>query len=103
MEPMTLPDSAIPSLTPSSSSQPGPPVAQMPPLDSLKAEKARRRLREFVEQAWHVLEPSTVFVPGMACDAICEHLQAVSEGLLGDLIINVPPGTAKSLLTAVFW
>jgi predicted phage terminase large subunit-like protein len=69
----------------------------------LKAEKARRRLREFVEQAWHVLEPSTVFVPGMACDAICEHLQAVSEGRIGDLIINVPPGSAKSLLTAVFW
>jgi predicted phage terminase large subunit-like protein len=69
----------------------------------LRAEKARRLLREFVEQAWHVLEPTTVFVPGMALDAICEHLQAVSEGRIGDLIINVPPGTAKSLLTAVFW
>lgn len=75
----------------------------MPPLDSLKAEKARRRLREFVEQAWHVLEPSTVFVPGMACEAICEHVQAVSENRIRDLIINVPPGSAKSLLTAVFW
>jgi hypothetical protein len=56
-----------------------------------------------VEQAWPVLEPSTAFVPGMACDAICEHLQAVSDGRIADLIINVPPGTAKSLLTAVFW
>jgi hypothetical protein len=27
----------------------------------------------------------------------------VTEGRLGDLIINVPPGHAKSLLTAVFW
>lgn len=42
-------------------------------------------------------------MPGMACDAICEHLQAVSEGRIGDLIINVPPGTAKSLMAAVFW
>jgi predicted phage terminase large subunit-like protein len=67
------------------------------------AEKCRRSLRTFVEQAWHVLEPSTPFVPGLACDAICEHLQAVTEGRIADLGINVPPGTAKSLLAAVFW
>src|ERR1035438_2527816 len=106
MEPTTFPSSPTPNLTCSLNSQPAPAPSvapAMPPLDSLKAEKARRRLREFVEQAWHVLEPSTIFVPGMACDAICEHLQAVSEGRIGDLIINVPPGTAKSLLTAVFW
>jgi hypothetical protein len=35
--------------------------------------------------------------------AICEHLQAVIEGRIRDLIINVPPGHAKSLLTSVFW
>ncbi len=62
-----------------------------------------RSFREFVEQAWHVLEPSTAFVPGMHVDAICDHLQAVTEGRIRDLIINVPPGHAKSLLTAVFW
>ncbi len=66
-------------------------------------EQARRSFREFVEQAWHVLEPSTAFVPGMHVDAICDHLQAVTEGRIRDLIINVPPGHAKSLLTAVFW
>jgi hypothetical protein len=30
-------------------------------------------------------------------------LQAVTEGSIRNLIINVPPGHAKSLLTAVFW
>jgi hypothetical protein len=69
----------------------------------LKAEKARRRLHEFVEQAWHVLEPQKPFVDGIHVRAICEHLQALTEGRLSNLIINIPPGHAKSLLTAVFW
>jgi hypothetical protein len=69
----------------------------------VKAEKARRRLHEFVVQAWHVLEPQTAFVDGIHVRAICDHLQAVSEGRISNLIINIPPGHAKSLLTAVFW
>jgi predicted phage terminase large subunit-like protein len=56
-----------------------------------------------VAQAWHVLEPGTPFVDGIHVHAICEHLQAVTEGKIRNLIINVPPGHAKSLLTAVFW
>jgi predicted phage terminase large subunit-like protein len=69
----------------------------------LKTEKARRKLHEFVLQAWPLLEPATPFVQGMHVQAVCEHLQAVAEGRLRHLIINIPPGHAKSLLTAVFW
>jgi hypothetical protein len=72
-------------------------------LRRLKAERARRRLHEFVVQAWHVLEPDTPFIDGIHVQAICEHLQAITEGRLRNLIVNVPPGHAKSLLTAVFW
>jgi hypothetical protein len=72
-------------------------------LRILRAEKARRHLSEFVAQAWPVLEPATPFVQGIHVQAICQHLQAVTEGRIGNLIINVPPGHAKSLLTAVFW
>ena len=68
----------------------------------LEAEKAQRQLREFVRQAWHVPQPETPFIDGIHLDAICQHLQAVSEGQVQNLIINVPPGHAKSLLTAVF-
>ena len=68
----------------------------------LKAEKARRSLKEFVKQAWTILEPQTPFVDGIHMDAICSHLQAVTEGKIQNLIINVPPGHAKSLLTSVF-
>jgi hypothetical protein len=44
----------------------------------------------------------TELVDGIHIDAICCHLQAVTEGRIPHLI-NVPPGHAKSLLTGVFW
>src|SRR5437762_2824184 len=69
----------------------------------LNKERARRRFKEFVVQAWPILEPQTEFVDGLHVDAICSHLQAVTEGHIGNLIINIPPGHAKSLLTSVFW
>src|SRR3954447_23784662 len=69
----------------------------------LEAEQARQRFGTFVKQAWPVLEPQTPFVNGMHVEAICEHLQAVAEGKIKNLLINVPPGHAKSLLTAVLW
>jgi hypothetical protein len=72
-------------------------------LLGLQAEKARRSFYEFVCQGWHVLEPNTPFVDGIHVQAICLHLQAVNAGQIRDLIINVPPGHAKSLLVAVFW
>jgi hypothetical protein len=69
----------------------------------LIAEVAEASFHAFVVQAWHVLEPGTSFVPGLHVDAICAHLQAVVERRIQDLIINVPPGHAKSLLACVFW
>ena len=36
----------------------------------VERELAARSLREFVRQAWHVVEPSTPFVPGFHIDAI---------------------------------
>src|SRR5947208_3848192 len=70
-------------------------------LEQVKTERARRSFKAFVMQAWPVLEPSTEFVEGIHIDAICSHLQALTEGRISHLIINVPPGHAKSLLTAV--
>lgn len=61
------------------------------------------RLVDFVRQAWHVVEPGNVYVHGWHIDAICEHLEAVSRGQIRDLLINMPPRHAKSLLVSVFW
>src|SRR5690242_11990520 len=60
-------------------------------------------LAGFVERAWKVLEPGQVLKWGPALDAICQHLEAVADGRLTRLLINIPPGMAKSLLTGVFF
>lgn len=69
-------------------------------------EKIRERcgtLAGFVREAWHVVEPSSAYVHGWHIDAICAHLEAVTDGRINRLLINVPPGTMKSLLTSVLW
>src|SRR5580704_2591354 len=69
----------------------------------LEREYATRSLREFVRQAWQVVEPFTPFVPGWHIDAITDHLEAVTRGDIRNLLINVPPRHMKSLLVSVFW
>jgi hypothetical protein len=66
-------------------------------------EHASRRLGEFVRQGWPIIEPSTPFVPGWHIDAIIEDLEAISFGLIRNLLINVPPRHMKSLLVSVLW
>jgi predicted phage terminase large subunit-like protein len=72
-------------------------------LEEIDAEFAGRSLREFVVQAWPIVEPSTPFVPGWHIDAIIGHLEAVTAGQIRLLLINVPPRHMKSLLVSVFW
>jgi predicted phage terminase large subunit-like protein len=71
----------------------------------INREKQARRggLIEFVRYFWHVLEPNTPLVEGWALYAICEHLEAVAFGEINRLLITVPPGFCKSLLTDVFF
>ena len=64
--------------------------------------KATAKLTDFVRQAWPLVVPRTL-VWHWAMGAICEHLQAVSDRQIENLIINVPPGMGKSTLTAVLW
>jgi len=63
---------------------------------------AERSLIEFVRQGWHVLE-RTRFVEGWHLEAIASHLQAVTNGRITRLMVNVPPGAMKSLMVSVFW
>lgn len=66
-------------------------------------ELCRRSLAYFAQQSWHILEPATPLKWGWALDAICQHLEAVTRGDLRRLLMNVPPGSMKSLLTGVIW
>lgn len=63
---------------------------------------------EFVKRAWSVLEPETPIVWNWHMQAMCDHLQALVDGtflergLSNRLLINVPPGSSKSLVVSVF-
>jgi predicted phage terminase large subunit-like protein len=70
-----------------------------PPTDA----KPAVSLETFVRSAWSLLEPAVPFVAGWHLSLLCEHLEAVSRGEIHDLLINVPPGTTKSLAVGVFW
>jgi predicted phage terminase large subunit-like protein len=70
---------------------------------AIEREYCARSLASFVREAWHVLEPGQPYIHGWHVDAICEHLEAITDGELTRLLINIPPGTMKSTLTSVFW
>lgn len=57
----------------------------------------------YVRFMWPVLEPQARMADGWALEAMCEHLEAVTTGEITRLLINVPPGSMKSLLGNVFW
>src|SRR3977135_4576202 len=73
----------------------------LPTLDQIRAERARREAERelqrkseqaeatrdrctslvgFVREAWHVLEPNSVYWHGWHIDAICAHLEAITAG-----------------------
>lgn len=70
---------------------------------NIERELCSRSLAHYARRAWHILEPAAELKWGWALDAICEHLEAVSSGEIRRLLMNVPPGSMKSLLTGVLW
>lgn len=74
--------------------------------DRVREEQAKRgslSLGSFIREAWGILEPGIAYVHGWHVDAIADHLQAVTDGSIRNLCINVPPGCGKSLIVSVFF
>jgi predicted phage terminase large subunit-like protein len=69
----------------------------------LEAAEAEHGLKAYTKLVWPVLEPGRRLVYGWHMDAIGEHLEAVTAGEIKRLVINVPPGFSKSLMTNVLW
>lgn len=63
----------------------------------------RGRFYDFVKMGWPIVEHGRTFIDGWHIGAICEHLEAVYRGQIKRLVINVPPGSGKSILTSVMW
>lgn len=64
---------------------------------------AEKSLYEFVKLMWEYIEPGREFRNARHLQAMCEHLEAVSNGQIQKLLINIPPGYGKSILVSVFW
>lgn len=83
--------------------------------DRARAELRRRRrllkikedcesdLLAFGRAFWHVLEPATPLVEGWVLRALCDLLMAITDGHHQRVIINLPPGTGKSLWLNAIW
>lgn len=73
-------------------------------LEEIKRrEEERMTLNQFIREAWGIVECGAEYTHGWHIDAVSDHLTAVTNGEILRLLINVPPGTMKSLLTCVFW
>jgi len=58
-------------------------------------------LKEFTKSSWQAIEPGRDFYDNWHIDAVSDHLQAVVEGDIKRLIINIPPRHMKSISVAV--
>lgn len=100
-------------------------MRRFPTTEEIRAEKSRRRLSEFIRYGWHVLEETTPLEWNWHIEAIADHLQAAFEDWvrtqdgatdadsagydetfvqrIQNLLINIPPGTAKSRIVGVMF
>lgn len=77
---------------------------KLPPitLQQVLREKYRRSFYAFIRDFWAVVEPAEPYVDSLHIKALADHAQAVIEGKIRDLSVEIPPGYAKSLVYAVF-
>lgn len=76
-----------------------PPSTRLALLRSICAES----LRDFTTHAWPIVDQTRALLPSVALDAVCAALQAVAEGRIKRLAISQPPGTSKSIESAVMY
>ena len=69
-------------------------------LDEMDRYDCEESLYEFLRHAWKYIDPSP-WVDGWPMEAVAEHLQAVVDGDIKRLAINIPPRCAKSTLVSV--
>ncbi len=78
---------------------------------AIKKRLAEVSLLGFIKLTWHVLEPVTELKLGKVIEVICKHAEAILdsqrsgasiEDSLRRLLVNVPPGTMKSMIWNVF-
>lgn len=69
-------------------------------LLELEKVECEESLYTFLQHAWRFIQPAP-FIGGWALEAICEHLEAVCDGEIRRLLINIPPRCGKSSICNV--
>lgn len=69
---------------------------------AVQRELAKRSLYSFLKMSWAHVEKRP-YIDNWHVKCLCDHLQAVTEGRVNDLIINTPPGLTLSYVMNVFW
>ena len=72
-------------------------------LYELKTKRCETSLAYFTKEAWNIIEPETKLVWNWHLDTICAYLEAAHARRITRLIINVPPGSLKSILVSVMF
>ena len=73
-----------------------------PDIDREIIARAPDSLYRFIKMAWSAVDTAE-YKDNWHIPVMCEHLQEVSDGKILRLVVNIPPGTTKSLTTSVFW
>lgn len=66
----------------------------------IEAVRCEESLGYFFRKAWRFIDPAP-FVDGWVIDALTDHLEAVCDGQIKRLLINIPPRMLKSSLCSV--
>ncbi len=70
-------------------------------LHFIKLERYKRSFYEWVRDFWCVVEPAVPFMEARHLKALCDHFQAVYEGRISHLNVEIGPGYAKSMIMSV--
>lgn len=75
-------------------------------VDQLAAFECRKSLYFFVKEFWDVIVPNE-YIDNWHIQALCNEIQAADERVfkrlprIADLVINIPPGTSKTLIVSI--
>lgn len=69
---------------------------------AIEREACNRSFAEFTRRAWVVIEPGEELIWNWHIDVLCAYIQAFYEQKIKRLVLNVPPGSGKSILFSVF-
>ena len=71
-------------------------------VKAVERELCQRSFSHFIRRAWpHIIQDR--YIHNWHVDAMAEHFEAVADGQISRLLINVPPGTSKSTITGIMY